>query len=546
MAAEGITGDLHTNGALEIGASVTGRLVSAGQRAWYKVRLAAGQSYHFSLAGGATGQGDLRDPLLYLYHPAGQLVRQNDDSGGQINSRLTFLAPTSGEYFLGAGAFQDAQAGAFQLSAGSYRDDLTSLAYGRLEVGGRLAGNLEVLADLDWIRVELSAGTRYRISVQGQDTGQGTLKDPYLFVYDGNGDSLAQADDGGVRRDAQLDFTPASGGGYFLAVGAFQDAGSGTYQVGVEAMREDASTAPEAPQSLTPGSQVSGEISSPGQQRRHALDLVAGRTYCFDLTGSSSGRETLADPYLYLYDPSGALVNWDDDGGRGRDSRLVFTAWASGTYHLGAAALAGDQRGTYQLGAFQVPYGPLEQPGGQPAPTAFGARQGSLDAPGQHDWAALALEAATTYLITLESAAGDAGLPDPELRLLNSSGFQLATARGQGLDRPASLAFTPQDGGVYYVDAGAQGQDDAGRYLLSIVGRQVEQFNAQPTWGESLPNPFLPQDQAAANFPPPANPANQLSPAPLADPGSPAIAGPAAPAGAASAAQLAVAPAGTC
>lgn len=548
MAADGITADVNTNGVLEVGGWLSGRLDSAGQRAWYRVHLMAGNSYFFSMAGSTTGQGTLRDPLLYLYDPAGELLSQNDDSGGQINSRLTFNAPASGYYFLGAGAFQDAQTGTFQLAAGSYQDDYTIRSPGRLAVGGSQPGNLEVLADTDWFRVDLSAGSHYLLSVQGQDTGQGTLQDPYLYVYDASGNSVAHADDGGVRRNSLLDFTPTSGGTYFLAVGAYQDASSGTYQVGAEVAQQAITVSPAPQQSLIPDSQVSGEIASPGGEQRYRLELSGGQTYCFDLMGESSGQGSLADPYLYLYDASGARVLWDDDGGRGLDSRLVFTAWSGGTYYLAAAGFASDQTGSFQLGAFAVPAPSYEQAASQTPLTAFGARQGSIDSPGQSDWVALALEAANTYLISLQPAAGEGGLPDPELRLLDANGLQVASARGQGTTGAASLAFTPQGDGVYYVDAGAFGQNDAGRYLLSIVGRQVRQFNNEPASGDgSLANPLLP---LAANPPSQAlaaaSPLQQAGSAALADPGREGLGSLTAPAGGQATAQMAAAPQGTC
>lgn len=521
MAAEGITGDVNTGGVLLVGQSLAGALEQAGQRAWYQVRLEAGQSYFFAMDGGATSQGSLRDPLLYLYDAGGELITQNDDSGGFINSRLNYTANRAGTYFLGAGAYQDAQKGSFQLTAGAYQDDYSTRSPGSLELGGGLDGSLEVLADLDWFRVELQAGSRYTLSARGMDSGQGTLKDPYLYLYDGDGKNLAQADDGGERRDSRLDFTPITSGTYFLAVGAYQGASSGTYRLEAAlAAQADGGGGQGQPTALAVGGSQAGELTAAGEQDRYAVELAAGQAYCFDLKGLFSGQGTLGNPYLYMYDAEGSPLAWDDDGGQGLDSRLVFTPLAGGTYYLGAAARDNAQTGTYTLDAFAVPgrgLWPRDDPAGL---SAFGARAGKLESAGQRDWVSLALEEASSYLISLEAAPGEGGLSNADFRLRNASGLEVAYARSGQDGGAASLQFTPEPGGAYYVDIGARGENDLGRYLLSIVGRQVEQFNQWPAYGDwSLNNPV----QSAS--PPGVNP---LAMAPAADPGrqpSPALAG---------------------
>ncbi|MBI4797382.1 MAG: PPC domain-containing protein [Desulfarculus sp.] len=520
MAADGITGDVNTGGVLLAGQSLTGALEDAGQRAWYQVRLEAGQSYFFTMDGGTTGQGSLRDPLLYLYDPAGEIITQNDDSGGFINSRITYTASRSGTYFLGAGAYQDAQRGSFELTAGTYQDDYSAPSPGRLEVGGGLSGGLEVLADLDWFSVELTAGSRYALSARGIDTGQGTLKDPYLYLYDQDGQSLAQADDGGVRRDSLLDFTPTASGTFFLAVGAYQGASAGTYRVEVAlAVQEEAGGGQDTPPVLAVGGSQAGELAALGEEDRYAVELAPGQTYCFDLKGRSSGQGTLEDPYLSLHDASGALLAWDNGGGQGLDSRLLFTPLAGGTYYLGAAAFENAQAGSYTLDAFAVP-GRGMWPRDDPASlSAFGARAGKLETAGQRDWVTLALEEASSYLISLEAAPGEGGLPSPEMRIRNASGLEVAYAQARPGGSAASVQFTPQPGGAYYVDIGAHGENDLGRYLLSIVGRQVEQFTQGSVCDDwSLNNPL----QNAS--PPGVNPLAAAPDGPGRQP-SPALAG---------------------
>ncbi|MFH1034536.1 MAG: pre-peptidase C-terminal domain-containing protein [Pseudomonadota bacterium] len=529
MVTEGITGDTKTTGVIDVGATITGELASLGARDWYKVHLTAGESYFFAQAGSTTRQGTMRDPLLYLYDSNGDLVTQNDDSGGTINSRITYTATRSGDYFLGAGSYKDSQTGTFQLAAGSYQNEFSTLTPGKLNAGESISGNLEVLADIDWIRVDLKAGTKYAIAVEGMDTQQGTLTDPYLYVYDNAGKNLDHADDGGVRRNSLLNFTPESSGTYFFAVGDYNDASSGTYRLSLSEAPDKASQSQgsgqgqDSEKSLSLGSTTSGEIATVGGQDRYSLDLKAGQTYCFDLQGQASGEGSLYDPYLYLYDNSGSMVGRDDDSGQGLNSRLVFTPVVSGKYYLGAAAFDNGQAGTYSLSAYSVPQDDKTQDSWSASPlSAFGARQGTLADPGSHNWVALSLEAASSYLVTLEGESGEGGLATPSLGLYNSNGTQVGWGQGNASQGgAATINFTPGEGGIYYVDAGAYGQNDSGRYLLSIVGRQLAQFFEQPAYGDwSVRNPLLPEGSVDPSLLPQATTRAQGAQAALADPTS--------------------------
>ena len=63
-------------------------------------------------------------------------------------------------------------------------EDESELGYytttGTVEVGGSVTGEIDVAHDADWFRVELKAGTTYRIRMRGAESDGGTLADPYL------------------------------------------------------------------------------------------------------------------------------------------------------------------------------------------------------------------------------------------------------------------------------------------------------------------------------------------------------------------------------
>ena len=85
---------------------------------------------------------------------------------------------------------------------------------GEIAVNGSNTGVINYNGDQDWFRVYLNAGTHYRFNENGVDSGQGTLDDPYMRLYNSSGQLLAQDDDNGVSNDAELIFTPTASGNY--------------------------------------------------------------------------------------------------------------------------------------------------------------------------------------------------------------------------------------------------------------------------------------------------------------------------------------------
>ncbi len=100
-----------------------------------------------------------------------------------------------------------------------------------ISVGGVLSDQLEVLGDRDWVRIELTAGQKITVSLDGL-----TLEDAYLRLRDASGNLLTENDDIslGVVLDSKLVFTAPTSGIYYIEVGAFDDSGVGTYQLNVD------------------------------------------------------------------------------------------------------------------------------------------------------------------------------------------------------------------------------------------------------------------------------------------------------------------------
>lgn len=94
-----------------------------------------------------------------------------------------------------------------------------------IQVGGSVAGDIEREGDVDFYAVFLQAGVRYQIDLEGTDTSQGTLRDPFLTgIFNSSGVSVATAnDDSGVGINSRIFFTPSVTGTYFIGASSFDN-----------------------------------------------------------------------------------------------------------------------------------------------------------------------------------------------------------------------------------------------------------------------------------------------------------------------------------
>ena len=223
----------NTSGYLEVGGTADGTLEVAGDRDWLRINLVAGNVYNFAVEGQT-----LDDTYLRFYDSSGNLLEENDDSNGLNSAINNYQAVITGDYYLGVGAYSDAGTGTYIVSANTNSqigdpppdtnddyDDTTNTS-GYLEVGGTADGTLEVAGDRDWLRINLVAGNVYNFAVEGQ-----TLDDTYLRFYDSSGNLLEENDDSNGLNSAINNYQAVITGDYYLGVGAYSDAGTGTYIV---------------------------------------------------------------------------------------------------------------------------------------------------------------------------------------------------------------------------------------------------------------------------------------------------------------------------
>ncbi|KZL25446.1 Serralysin C precursor [Pseudovibrio sp. WM33] len=122
---------------------------------------------------------------------------------------------------------------------------------------------------------------------------------------------------------------------------------------------EDADAGPSTQYLIAAGDSFSGTLETNGDRDWVAIDLSAGSNYTINLNGS--GAAPVTDTYLRIYDASGNLVAFDDDGGSGLNSSLNFIASTSGRFYISAAAYSDGQTGSYTVSVEEtLPPSPLD------------------------------------------------------------------------------------------------------------------------------------------------------------------------------------------
>ena len=487
-----------TTGRVEVGASATGNIDRIFDQDWFRVDLEAGKTYQIDMKGEGGGGGTLDDPRLFdIRDSDGTAISgtANDDADADndnYDSQIIYTPTTAGTYYLVAD-HKGNGTGTYTLSVREVMppDDSANVSEGgtdcpsntattcEVDIGGSATGTLDP-GDRDWFKLELEAGTRYQIDVEGADTNRGTLPNPDTVVLDAMGanlivNQLSVGDtNSGVGENSRTIYTPEEGGTYFVQV-RDPSSSTGTYTVSVIVLGANGNSEADTdfPATIATSGRVDVGASATGTfvgiERDHfRVDLEAGTRYQIDVEGADTGRGTAADPRVVLHDASNTQLGANDNSGVGKNARMIYTPTAAGTYYVHVAG----GPGTYTLSVREVTppddsANVSEGDGDLHAGTTTtgrvqvgGSVTGNIDSEDDKDWFKVVLEAGKTYQFDMEGVDTERGtLTNPWLFLRNEPGTLIITYnddRYNGnirLSRNSRIIHTATAAGAHYLEA---------------------------------------------------------------------------------------------
>ncbi len=470
-----VRGDASTEARLGL-EGVDGAIGPEADGDWYRFRAENGQRYRFTLNAVNSEDGSGLDPTLALYDAQGNQIAFNDDSEG-LNSALTHMPSASGEIFVEARGFGESSTGAYELrveASEAPADDVGNDASSRERVapGRPRAASVDYDGDVDWFRLSVRSGQRYRITLNGGEE-EGRLGDPVARLIDREGNELASNDDSESGLNSLLEYVPGESSELFVEAAGFggEQVGGYTLTVTAEALPADAAAPSASTRArIVPGESVSADIAYQNDSDWYRIRLTEGQAYRFGLTGS--GDAALPDPILRVRNSSGEEVAVDDDGGDGLNSYLEFVAPSGGTYFLEARSFNDGDTGGYTLSAAEG-----DIPGGITTDASLAAsgdyREGRLAAAGDRDWYRLNLEEGQSVRIALDAPEGADSIGDPMVVVYGPDGAELARDDDGGAGLNSWLEFQATSAGGYFVEARGFSDDAVGKYALSITNGEI-------------------------------------------------------------------------
>ncbi|MBI1252020.1 MAG: hypothetical protein GC189_11160 [Alphaproteobacteria bacterium] len=456
----------NTRARLAPGETASGSVGEAGDADWFRVSLAADQTYRISLSSAATDT-PLGDPFLRVLTARGEEVVTDDDSGGNLNSYVEFVAPARGTYYIEAKAFGDGATGDYTLTLtqgetpGDISTDLTLDA----QNGAFRQSTLTPAGDTDWYRMQLGESESVRLSLTSNGEDGSALGDPYLTVRDSSGAEIVSDDDGGEGLNSYIEFTAPTAGTYFVEARGFSEEATGAYALNLTP--GEIGGDPGSGEYMQPnGEPRTSRIQPEGDKDSFSIDMIEGRAYRFNLIGVGEDG-ALSDPYLSLVDAEGGQIAADDDGGTGLNAYLSFVAPSSGTYYAVVSAFADGGTGAYELRVSDS-----EVPGNAGTDEFLSLQDGEdgrisrIDMPGDKDWFRVDLTGGQIYTFAV-NGYGPNPLSDSVVTVLGDDGSELATDDDSGEGENALLGFTPQQTGTFVVQVTGYSQL-TGEYDLTV------------------------------------------------------------------------------
>jgi hypothetical protein len=227
---------------------------------------------------------------------------------------------------------------------------LSSIAFAQdaIAVGDTVEGT----ADNESVQysINLEADEAVEISLDSVDF------DAYIELLDSSGTTIASDDDSGGNLNSLLEFTAPEAGTYTIIVRSWVGDASGDFTLSVSGAggsdggslggllggsSSDSTSDAAQGGDLSVGDSIEGTADN--NTPEFSVALSEGQSVQIDIVSEDF------DTYLELLDSNGSIIDENDDGGDGLNSRLFFTAPASDTYIIRVRAFGGDATGDFTV-----------------------------------------------------------------------------------------------------------------------------------------------------------------------------------------------------
>ncbi len=252
------SGDPDDGRLITYGSSLDGTVNPAGDRDDYDFDGSSGQAITIRM----DKRASTLDSYIELYNPDGSLLGQDDDNGGDRNSRIAITLRQNGRHKVIARGYSSSTGGyrlSLERESTADPDDNRWIAF-----GNTLQGTISPNNDRDWYYFSGTAGRSVSIQMRKTD---GQL-DAYLELYNAAGVKVAQNDDGLGNRDSWIIYTLPAGGTYRILARSYNLSSSGRYNLSLASM-SNANLARGKPT-------VASSVEAPGLEAPRATDGSTG------------------------------------------------------------------------------------------------------------------------------------------------------------------------------------------------------------------------------------------------------------------------------
>ena len=336
--------------------------------------------------------------------------------------------------------------------------------------------------DQDWFRISLTAGTTYTFR---QDKTSGSNLDSYLRLMNSSGTQVAYDDDSGGNRNSLFTYTPTVTGTYYVAAGGYSSS-TGAYSLSATAAAAPTDTTAPTLSSRSPADESTNVAVGSNIVLTFSEAVRAGSGDITITNLTTGGGRTIAVTDTSQVSFSGSTMTINPSADLSAGNRFEVTFGSGVVKDTAGNNYAGLTTGALNFNtAAATTSSDIANSTATTSTLALNSSNGStIDSSGDQDWFRISLTAGTTYTFRQDKTSGSN--LDSYLRLMNSSGTQVAYDDDSGGNRNSLFTYTPTVTGTYYVAAGGY-SSSTGAYSLSATAAAAPTDTTAPTLSSRSP-----------------------------------------------------------